>query len=148
MKKQPQQQPEQQREQSAQREQKQRARQRSAQQTQMVQAARAAAILAQGGSPGLMRPQDALALGAHIGNSALAEWIAANDHKAASRVVETEAFFGDGERSPEAVPVAAAPPFLYPGESVFPGENGLSTFPAAELSRQETGQTGAGDGWI
>ena len=127
-------QPEQEREQRTQSEQKQRAWQKRAQQAQMVQAARAAAILAQGGSPGMMRPQDALALGAKIGNSALAEWIAANDRRAAGRLTETEVFFWDGQQLPEAVPIAAAPPFLYPGESVLPGENGLPAFPAAELS--------------
>lgn len=90
-------------------------------------AARAAAVLRLGGRGAMLRPADALALGAQVGNSALGALVQGPPR----RTVEPFRY-QQSPQLPEAYPIAAKAPALFRG-ALAPGTLDMESYPAAAL---------------
>ncbi|PWM00633.1 MAG: hypothetical protein DBY06_06030 [Clostridiales bacterium] len=90
-------------------------------------AARAAAVLRLGGTAAMLRPADALALGAQVGNSALGALV-----QGGPKLTVAPFAYEQSPQLPEAYPIAAKAPALYKG-TVAPGPLDMESYPAAAL---------------
>lgn len=90
-------------------------------------AARAAAVLRLGGTAAMLRPADALALGAQVGNSALGALV-----QGGPKLTVAPFAYEQSPQLPEAYPIAAKAPALYKG-AVAPGPLDMESYPAAAL---------------
>lgn len=102
-------------------------------------AARAAAVLRLGGTAAMLRPADALALGAQVGNSALGALV-----QGGPKLTVEPFAYEQTPQLPEAYPIAAKAPALYKG-ALAPGPLDMESYPAAALGGDWA--AGLGD-WI
>lgn len=102
-------------------------------------AARAALVLRQGGTGAMLRPADALALGALVGNSALGALV-----QGPPELTVAAFAYQESPQPPPAYPIQAKAPALYKG-ALAPGPLDMESYPAAALGGDWA--TGLGD-WI